>query len=117
MNAAVHLPISALSPEKFGERPQSWYDEATHVLVNTEMSMFGKDIHKVSRWDEYLNNHHSRKDYQPFEHLISGRYMGEIVRLIVVEAVTDAGLFDGRLPEGMDTPYNFDTGLMAKLEA
>ncbi|KAF2097904.1 actin-like ATPase domain-containing protein [Rhizodiscina lignyota] len=116
-NAAIHLPVTALSQEKFGQRPQSWHDEATHVLVNTEMSMFGKGIHKVSKWDDDLNEHHQKKDYQPFEHLISGRYLGEIVRLIVVEAVADAGLFEGRLPDGMDIPYNFYTDLMAQLEA
>ncbi|KAF2086656.1 actin-like ATPase domain-containing protein [Saccharata proteae CBS 121410] len=116
-NASVHLPVSAISRNKFGERPQSWHDKAERVLVNTELSMFGKNILPTTRWDEYLNNHHTRPDFQPFEHLISGRYLGEIVRLILLEAIQTAGLFGGEMPENITEPYSFDTGTMAIFES
>lgn len=116
-NAAIHLPVTALDPAKFGERPQAWHDEAKHVLVNTEMSMFGKDIYTTSRWDDYLNKTHRLPDFQPLEHLISGRYLGEIVRLILVEAIKTAGLFDGEMPHKMNEPYSFDTSTLAVFES
>jgi hexokinase len=116
-NAAVHLPVSALAHTKFGQRPQSWHDEAKHVLVNTEYSMFGKNILPTTRWDDYLNLTHIHPDFQPFEHLISGRYLGEIARLIIVEAVQTAGLFSGELPENLKLPYSLDTGILAVFEA
>ncbi|KAF2144870.1 uncharacterized protein K452DRAFT_265293 [Aplosporella prunicola CBS 121167] len=116
-NASVHLPVSALSRDKFGERPQSWHDQAERVLVNTELSMFGKNILPTTRWDDYLNRNHDHPDFQPFEHLISGRYLGEITRLVLLEAIQTAGLFGGEVPDKLLEPYSLDTGIMAVIEA
>ncbi|KAL0265219.1 N-acetylglucosamine kinase 1 [Diplodia seriata] len=116
-NASVHLPVTALSRQKFGARPQEWHDQAERVLVNTELSMFGKNILPTTRWDDSLNKSHDRPDFQPFEHLISGRYLGEIVRLVLLEAVQTAGLFGGEVPERFMERYSFDTGIMAVIEA
>ncbi|KAL6705740.1 N-acetylglucosamine kinase 1 [Coniothyrium glycines] len=115
-NISVHLPVSTLAPTKYKGYPQQWLDDATHVLVNTECSMFGKDIFPSTRWDVQLNDAHMRPDFQPFEHMISGRYMGEIVRLIIVEAVRTAGLFSGEIPEHLAEPYTLDTGTIAAME-
>ncbi|KAF1999989.1 actin-like ATPase domain-containing protein [Amniculicola lignicola CBS 123094] len=115
-NIAVHLPVSALAATKYKGYPQKWLDEASHVLVNTELSMFGKTILPTTRWDEQLNETHVRPDFQPFEHMISGRYLGEIVRLIIVEAVRTAGLFGGEIPEKLAEPYALDTGTLAAIE-
>lgn len=116
-NMAVHLPVTALSPSKFGQRPKAWHDKAKHVLVNTEISMFGKNIYPTTRWDDCLNRNHSQPDFQPLEHLISGRYLGEIVRLILVEAIRTTELFGGEMPEKFLEPYALDTGIMAIFEA
>lgn len=115
-NAAVHLPVSALSKEKFGGRPQSWFDVATHVLVNTELSMYGKHVMPGSRWDDHLNETHALPDFQPLEQKVGGRYLGEIVRLILVEAIQTCGLFDGQMPERLQEPYALDTGVIAVFE-
>lgn len=115
-NISVHLPVSALGTTKYKGYPQQWLDEATHVLVNTECSMFGKGVFPTTRWDDHLNETHIRPDFQPFEHMISGRYMGEIVRLIIVEAVHTAGLFSGEMPAHLNEPYTLDTGTIAAME-
>lgn len=115
-NISVHLPVSALANSKFKGYPQKWLDQATHVLVNTECSMFGKNVFPTTRWDEQLNSAHMRPDFQPFEHMISGRYLGEIVRLIIVEAVRTAGLFSGEMPDQLAEPYTLDTGTIAAME-
>ncbi|KAF2645079.1 hexokinase-1 [Massarina eburnea CBS 473.64] len=115
-NIAVHLPTSTLASSKYKGYPEKWLNEAEHVLVNTELSMFGKDVFPLTKWDEQLNEAHIRPDFQPFEHMISGRYLGEIVRLIVVEAVRSAGLFSGEVPSKLDEPYALDTGTLAAME-
>lgn len=115
-NISVHLPTSSLATTKYKGYPQKWLDEATHVLVNTECSMFGKNIFPTTRWDDQLNDAHVRPDFQPFEHMISGRYLGEIVRLIIVEAVQTAGLFSGEMPNLLNEPYTLDTGTIAAME-
>lgn len=90
--------------------------EATHVLVNTEFSMFGKTILPTTRWDDKLNANHILPDYQPLEYLIAGGYMGEIVRLILIEATAGAGLFGGRLPPSLLSEYALDTRTLAAIE-
>ncbi|KAL1994578.1 hypothetical protein VTN49DRAFT_2048 [Thermomyces lanuginosus] len=115
-NIAVHFPVSEIGSQKFGERPSSWFEQATHVIVNSELSMFGGGVLPRTRWDETLNATHMRPDYQPLEYMITGRYLGEIVRLIIVEAVKTAGLFGGELPPSMKEAYSLDTSILATLE-
>lgn len=115
-NAAIQLPVSAFAHDKFGTRPQSWHDAAENVLVNTEVSMFGKTVLEKTRWDDELNMNHQYPDFQPLEHLVGGRYLGEIVRLILVEAIGTAGLFHGNMPAHLQEPYMLDTGVIAVFE-
>jgi hexokinase len=115
-NMAIHFPVHEIGQGKFGVRPEGWFEYAKHVIINTEMSMFGGDVLPMTRWDDVLNRTHLRPDYQPLEYMITGRYLGEIVRLIIVEAVETAGLFGGELPHSMREPYSFDTSIVAFLE-
>ncbi|KAA8642138.1 hypothetical protein EYZ11_008969 [Aspergillus tanneri] len=116
-NVAIHFPVHQIGLAKFGTRPLGWFDYAKYVIVNSEMSMFGGGILPMSRWDDVLNRTHLRPDYQPLEYMITGRYLGEIVRLIIVEAVETANLFGGELPHSMRDAYSFDTSIVAALEA
>lgn len=116
MNAAIHLPISSISADKLGSRPPAWHAAAKHVLVNTELSMFGADIWPLTRWDRLLDAQHPLPGFQPLEMLIGGRYVGEIVRLVLGEGVTDWGLCGGSMPAGLDGWYALDTETVARLE-
>lgn len=116
-NIAVHLPVSAFSRVKYGNRPESWFEFADHVIVNTELGMFGKDILPLTRWDELLNANHPRPEFQPLEHLLSGFYLGEICRHAIVEAVETTGLLGGQLPPSLEKPYSLDTEILSRIEA
>ncbi|OTA56304.1 hexokinase [Hypoxylon sp. EC38] len=116
-NIAVHLPVSAFSRAKYGKRPESWFESATHVIVNTELGMFGKDILPLTRWDELLNAGHPRPEFQPLEHMLSGYYLGEICRFAIIEAVETAGLLGGQLPPSLEKPYSLDTEILSRIEA
>ncbi|KAI4096677.1 MAG: hypothetical protein LQ344_000817 [Seirophora lacunosa] len=117
MNAAIHLPISSLHSSKFGLRQFPTTIDTTHVLVNTELSMFGKRAFSTTRWDDCLNAQHKLPDFQPMEYLLAGGYLGEIVRLIVVEATETVGMFGGVLPVKLSRPYSLDTRTLAAIEA
>ncbi|KAI4131057.1 MAG: hypothetical protein LQ341_006396 [Variospora aurantia] len=117
MNAAIHLPISSLHSSKFGLRQLPSTLDTTHVLVNTELSMFGKRAFPTTRWDEYLNAQHMLPDFQPMEYLLAGGYLGEIVRLIILEATETANLFGGILPFKLSRPYSLETRALAAIEA
>jgi len=115
-NAAIYLPITSLGPSKFASRSLPNDIGITHVLTNTEFSMYGKNIFPTTRWDGLLNSSHILPNYQPFEYLVAGGYMGEIVRLIIVEATKTAGLFRGSLPPSLTPQYVLDTKFLAQIE-
>ncbi|RVX74586.1 hypothetical protein B0A52_01712 [Exophiala mesophila] len=115
-NIAAYLPVAAMGRSKFGSRDPSWFRKAERVITNTEVSMFGKSILPETRWDEILNKQHPLPDFQPLEYMVSGRYLGEIFRLIVVEAVETGELFSGVLPKSLRQSYSLDTELMVRIE-
>lgn len=116
-NAAAYLPTSCMGKSKFGVRDPLWFKSADKVITNTEVSMFGKSILPETRWDETLNKQHQRPDFQPLEYMTTGRYLGELLRLIIVEAVESGELFNGTMPECLREQYSLDTEVMAKLES
>lgn len=117
VNIAVHLPVPTIGREKFGDRPASWFEKASHVIVNTELGMFGKGILPVTKWDIALNESHLRPNFQPLEHLVSGCYLGEVCRLILLEAIDTTGLFGGVVPPSLLLPYSLDTETLSYIEA
>lgn len=116
-NAAVYLPVSSLHPSKFGDRPESWFSDTTHVLVNTELSMLGKRSLPRTHWDDQLNASHPLPDFQPLEYLITGRYLAEIFRLVLLEAEGSIVDFFSLPPAWRTTPYSVDASLLAIFEA
>lgn len=115
-NAAVYLPTACMGRSKFGLRDSLWFTSAKKVITNTELSMFGKSILPETRWDNILNREHQRPDFQPLEYMTTGRYLGELLRLIIIEAVETGELFNGTMPAVVREPYSLDTEVLAKLE-
>jgi hexokinase len=117
VNAAVHLPVHIFSPAKFGIRPTEWHDLAEHVIVNTELSMFGAGFLPSTKWDSALRAVHPMPEFQPLEHFVGGGYLGEIVRLVLVEAIQTAGLFGGIVPPSLRDRYSLQTETISHIEA
>lgn len=117
VNIAAHLPVPTVGRDKFGRRPEGWFEKASHVIVNTELGMFGKGILPLTRWDSALNAAHLRPDFQPLEHLVSGCYLGEMCRLALLEAIDTTGIFGGVAPPSLLLPYSLDTETMSCIEA
>ncbi|KAL9107705.1 MAG: hypothetical protein Q9227_007420 [Pyrenula ochraceoflavens] len=116
-NAAMYMPTAYFGASKFGIRSASWHAKAQKVITNTELSMFGRGVLPMTRWDEQLNREHALPDFQPLEYMITGRYLGEIVRLVMLEAVETADLFRGRMPTSLLQQYSLDTAFLAILES
>ncbi|KAK0122708.1 hypothetical protein ONS96_009743 [Cadophora gregata f. sp. sojae] len=117
VNAAVHLPIHVFSPQKFGVRPSEWHDSAKHVIVNTELSMFGAGFLPTTKWDKLLTAAHPKPDFQPLEHIVSGGYLGEIVRLVLIDGIQTAGLFGGVVPLSLKEAYSLETETISRIES
>ncbi|KAF2971249.1 hypothetical protein GQX73_g2393 [Xylaria multiplex] len=92
-NATIPLRRSALGLEKLpkeitvgvGDRL-----EDIKVAVNTEWSIKGsagplKGLGIISKWDKMLDDEGERPGFQPFEYMTSGRYLGELARLMFLD--------------------------------
>lgn len=51
-----------------------------------------------------------------FEKMISGMYLGEIVRLLLVKLTEDGLLFQGQASEALLTPGRFETKFISDIE-
>jgi hexokinase len=141
VNIAVHLPTSLVagklalrninsavsppaSPPSLSTSPGSSVSTGSalpphdHVIVNTEISMFGAGVLPVTRFDTALDAAHALPGFQPLEMLVSGRYLGEVARLVIVEGFERGVLFaDAKaLPKGWERGYGLDTEVLAKLQ-
>lgn len=116
VNIAAHLPIPTISQEKYGTRPEGWFEKASHVVVNTELGMFGEGILPMTRWDRILAADHPRPDFQPLEYLVSGFYLGEMIRIAFVEAIKSTGIFGGAVSPPLSKQYSLDTRTVSIIE-
>jgi len=48
--------------------------------------------------------------------LISGRYLGEILRLVICDLIDEGVLFLGQNTYKIETPYSFDTAFLSLME-
>lgn len=125
-NAAVHLPLPALAPRKLAgdRRSPAWLAAAAAsggVVVNSELSTFGgAGVLPQTPWDLALDAAHMRPGFQPLEYMTTGRYLGELVRLVCVDAASRGpflGQPRGVLPPAITAPYSLETAVCAALEA
>ncbi|KAI6305705.1 hypothetical protein MCOR34_008412 [Pyricularia oryzae] len=116
-NIAAYMPVTTIERPKFGVRPASWFEKASHVIVNTEMGMFGQGFLPMTRWDEQLKAAHPKPEFQPLEHFVAGLYIGELARLIMIDAIETTGLFGGVVPPSLVGPYTLETETLSILES
>jgi hexokinase len=116
VNIAAYLPTTTIGHFKFGNRPPSWFEEATHVIVNTELGMFGQDILPLMKWDHQLLQCHPKPQFQPLEHLVSGLYLGELGRLALLDAIETTGVFGGIVPPSLVKGYTLGAETLALVE-
>lgn len=67
------------------------------MIVNMESGGFDKGLPR-NRFDERLDAESGNPGAQWEEKMVSGKYLGELVRLVVVEQTARGLMFDGRLP-------------------
>jgi hexokinase len=92
---------------------------ATEMIVNTEWGAFDaeREVLPITRFDARLDRMTQNSFKQLFEKMVSGMYLGEIVRLVVLDLTDRRLLFDGRSSDEFNQPYTFDTAYMSEIEA
>ncbi|XP_054481413.1 hexokinase-4-like [Anoplopoma fimbria] len=89
------------------------------MCINTEWGGFGddgslKDIQ--TEFDVVVDEMSINPGVHTFEKMISGMYLGEIVRLLLVKLTEDKLLFKGQTSEALLTPEAFKTKFISEIE-
>lgn len=116
MNAAYPENIDRITKL---QRVNDHLNNQQFMLVNTEIDIFGSDASYLpqNRFDLALDAEHSQPGFQLYEKMMSGAYLGELVRLVAVELITEHGsLFQGNMPKQLADPWSFTTVLMSTIE-
>lgn len=126
-NATVEMKLKDLHPSKrtaiaFATPAASVTDE-TKIVVNTEWSIRGtapplRDLNYVTKWDDALDKASEAPGFQPFEYMTAGRYLGELVRLILVDVLpATQNITEGDLPEALRQRNSITTTFLATVVA
>ncbi|KAI3389383.1 hypothetical protein SNEBB_001013 [Seison nebaliae] len=82
--------------------PEKFRKKFTHMIVNMEWGAFGqsgKINNYLTKYDRVIDENSVNPKQQIFEKLISGMYMGEIVRRVIVDLMEENILFPGKMHE------------------
>ncbi|KAK2828043.1 hypothetical protein Q5P01_019077 [Channa striata] len=93
--------------------------EDGRMCINTEWGGFGddgslKDVQ--TEFDVKVDKTSINPGVHIFEKMISGMYLGEIVRLLLVKLTQDQLLFKGQTSEALTTPGRFETKFISEIE-
>uniref|UniRef100_A0A3B4WFD7 Phosphotransferase n=1 Tax=Seriola lalandi dorsalis TaxID=1841481 RepID=A0A3B4WFD7_SERLL len=93
--------------------------EAGRMCINTEWGGFGDDgsLRDIqTEFDVVVDQTSINPGVHTFEKMISGMYLGEIVRLLLVKLTEDKLLFNGQTSEALLTPGSFETKFISEIE-
>eukprot|EP00095_Tigriopus_kingsejongensis_P010460 maker-scaffold333_size203007-snap-gene-0.10 protein:Tk10460 transcript:maker-scaffold333_size203007-snap-gene-0.10-mRNA-1 annotation:"hexokinase" len=99
-----------------GPRPSG----CPNVVINTEWGAFGNtgslDIIRT-RYDHEMDANSLNPGKQVYEKLLSGMYLGELTRYVLVHAIELGILFEGVEQKKLSQPGGFPTRFLSEIEA
>ncbi|KAI9346763.1 hexokinase-domain-containing protein [Zopfochytrium polystomum] len=112
-NAAYVEQITNITKLK---NPESF--PSTEMLINIEWGAFDNEgvVLPITEYDVAIDRVSLNPRQQIFEKLISGMYLGEIVRLALLDLVETGEIFSGKVSEVLKTRYSFETAYMSRIE-
>lgn len=116
-NAAYWEKIDSI--EKLDMKDKSTTEDG-EMIINTEWGSFGDyNAHYLPRtfYDNRVNRESSNPGVHIFEKMVSGMYLGEIVRQIMVDFADRRLLFNCQCSEDLNTPYAFEAPYMSAIES
>lgn len=115
-NAAYWEKMEAVQKNKNLMPPNADGD----MIINTEWGSFA-DNNAALLPRTFYDNRVNRQSVNPgvhvFEKMVSGLYLGEIARIIMVDFLDRRLLFDGQYTNELNTPYLFEASYMSAIGA
>ncbi|EMD40975.1 hypothetical protein CERSUDRAFT_80619 [Gelatoporia subvermispora B] len=105
--------------KKLGDNPAR--QKGGFMVVNTEWGAFNntRTVLPTTQFDNKLDRESINPRLQAFEKFISGMYLGEITRNILLSLIDAAPrplLFNGRSSDDLNRHYGLDTAVMSEIE-
>ncbi|ETW77625.1 hypothetical protein HETIRDRAFT_389219 [Heterobasidion irregulare TC 32-1] len=95
-------------------------DDDDEMAINCEWGAFDSFEHEHlprTKYDLTIDESSNKPGEQAFEKLISGRYLGEILRLVICELIDDGVLFLGQNTYKIEIAYALDTAFLSLMES
>uniref|UniRef100_A0A0D9WIU0 Phosphotransferase n=1 Tax=Leersia perrieri TaxID=77586 RepID=A0A0D9WIU0_9ORYZ len=89
--------------------------KVTALVINTEWGSFKSDKLPLSEFDKAMDFESLNPGEQIYEKMISGMYLGEIVRRILLKLAHDAALFGDVVPPKLEQPFVLRTPDMSAM--
>ncbi len=103
---------NACYPEKSSNiKKKQAYNDSEEMIINIEWGNFNKL--KTNRFDQTLDKRSHNRGKQQLEKMVSGMYLGEIARLIILEMTERELLFKGNPHTIFETENGFTTEHLA----
>lgn len=121
-NATMPMKLTDLQASK-AKRVTRRVPGAVETVVNTEWTIGGaapplKEVGVTTKWDIALDKACARPGFQPFEYMTGGRYIGELVRIIFFDYLTNvSGFGKESLPNNLTEPYTMETSFLSSVVA
>jgi hexokinase len=121
-NATIPMRLSDLHVAK-ASLVSSKVPKATQTVVNTEWTISGaaaplQELNINTKWDVVLDKACARPGFQPFEYMTGGRYIGELIRIVLYEFLTTVlGLAKKQLPAALVQEYALSTTFVSNVVA
>ncbi|KAJ1553137.1 hexokinase A [Cladochytrium tenue] len=92
--------------------------ESPEMIINTEWGAFDQEnvVLPITEYDAAVDRASPNPRQQTFEKLISGMYLGEVVRLALVDLLDSGEIFGGKGSDILKTRYKFETAYMSRIE-
>ncbi|KAL1643665.1 hypothetical protein SLS58_004680 [Diplodia intermedia] len=124
-NATVPMTVDSLGSFKthFLDLPAGTSPQNAKVVVNTEWSVCGterplKKLQVPTIWDAELDRACDAPGFQPVEYMTAGRYLGELVRLVLIQLLPEhCGGAKEDLPPAMLRRNSLSTKFLATVVA
>ncbi|WWC89990.1 uncharacterized protein L201_004920 [Kwoniella dendrophila CBS 6074] len=111
--------IKKLGEDKIKEAEAGGQHAGEYMVVNTEWGAFDNERNclPISIFDNKLDRESINPRKQAFEKQVSGMYLGEITRNILLHLIDASVLFKGYSSKIINTHYGYDTAFVSGVEA
>ncbi|ORX39921.1 putative hexokinase [Kockovaella imperatae] len=110
--------VKKLGQEKIQEAERGGEHAGKYMVLNTEWGAMDnkRTTLPISIFDNKVDRESINPRKQMFEKMVSGMYLGEVSRNILLHFIDSGLLFDGFSSPVLNTHYGYDTAFVSKVE-